>query len=119
PTVSERVGNTPLDLLLINLKLLNCIHQDLGKLGDYVNLVSRSCLVPIPDSYPVFGKDAFRTATGVHASAIIKAEKKGESWLADRVYSSVPAGDFGLKQRIEIGPMSGQSNVIYWLEPPF
>ncbi len=114
--IGERVGNTPLDLLLINLKLLNCIHQDLGKLGDYVNLVSRSCLVPIPDSYPVFGKDAFRTATGVHASAIIKAEKKGESWLADRVYSSVPAGDFGLKQRIEIGPMSGQSNVIYWLE---
>jgi 2-isopropylmalate synthase len=114
--MGERVGNTPLDLLLINLKLLNGISQNLVKLGDYVSLVSRSCSVQIPDNYPVFGRDAFRTATGVHASAIIKAEKKGDSWLADRVYSSIPAGDFGLKQRIEIGYMSGQSNVIYWLE---
>jgi 2-isopropylmalate synthase len=28
----------------------------------------------------------------------------------------VPAGEFGLEQVIEIGPMSGKSNVIFWLE---
>jgi 2-isopropylmalate synthase len=32
------------------------------------------------------------------------------------VYSGVPAGQFGLEQVVEIGPMSGKSNVIYWLE---
>lgn len=113
--MGERVGNTPLDLLLVNLKLLGYIDQDLTKLPEYVALVSKACGVPIPDNYPVFGRDAFRTATGVHAAAIIKAEKKGEAWLADRIYSGIPAGMFGLKQSIEIGPMSGQSNVIYWL----
>ena len=61
------------------------------------------------------GEDAFRTGTGVHASAIIKAEQKGDSWLADRVYSSVPASMVGCRQIIEIGPMSGLSNVKYWL----
>ncbi len=114
--IGERVGNTPIDLLLVNLKLLGYLNQDLTRLPDYVALVSKACSVPIPKNYPVFGADAFRTATGVHAAAIIKAEKKGEAWLADRIYSGVPAGLFGLEQRIEIGPMSGQSNVIYWLE---
>ena len=64
----------------------------------------------------MFGRDAFRTGTGVHAAAIIKARKKGSEWLADRVYSGVPAGMFGLQQIIEVGPMSGLSNVIYWLD---
>jgi 2-isopropylmalate synthase len=64
----------------------------------------------------VFGADAFRTATGVHADAIIKAYKKGDHWLANRVYSGVPADDFGMEQIIEIGPMSGKSNVRFWLE---
>jgi 2-isopropylmalate synthase len=72
--------------------------------------------VPFPDNYPVFGQDAFRTGTGVHAAAIIKARKKGDEWLADRVYSSVPASLVGSRQLIEIGPMSGVSNVIHWLE---
>ncbi|MGE0354537.1 MAG: hypothetical protein AB7Q69_15070 [Gemmatimonadales bacterium] len=61
------------------------------------------------------GTDAFRTGTGVHASAIIKAKQKGDDWLADRVYSSVPASEFGLRQRIEISPLSGLSNVKHWL----
>jgi 2-isopropylmalate synthase len=114
--IGERVGNTPLDLLLVNLKLLGVLKQDLRKLPDYVQFVSKACGVAIPQNYPVFGADAFRTSTGVHASAIIKAEKKGDSALADAVYSGIPAGMFGLKQKIEIGPMSGQSNVVYWLE---
>ena len=65
----------------------------------------------MPPNYPVLGDDAFRTATGVHAAAIIKAEAKGADWLADRVYSGVPASLVGRKQGIEIGPMSGLSNV--------
>jgi isopropylmalate/homocitrate/citramalate synthase len=113
--VGERVGNTPLDLILINLKLLGWLDCDLTALPEYATLVSESCRVPIPYNYPALGRDAFRTGTGVHAAAVIKAQKKGDDWLADRVYSSVPAGLLGLRQEIEIGPMCGESNVIYWL----
>jgi 2-isopropylmalate synthase len=114
--IGERVGNTQMDLLLINLKLLGVIDNDLSKLDEYCKLVSQACRVPIPNNYPVVGRDAFRTATGVHAAAVIKAEKKGEAWLADLVYSGVPAAMVGRGQEIEIGPMSGESNVKYWLE---
>jgi 2-isopropylmalate synthase len=113
--VGERVGNAPLDLILINLKLLGWLDCDLSALPEYATLVSESCRVPIPYNYPALGRDAFRTGTGVHAAAVIKAQKKGDDWLADRVYSSVPAGLLGLRQEIEIGPMCGESNVIYWL----
>ena len=101
---------------MINHKLLGAHTHDLGKLPEYSRLASRSCGVPIPPSYPVLGDDAFRTGTGVHAAAIIKARRKGHAWLADRIYSGVPAGDFGLAQRIEISPVSGLSNVKCWLE---
>ncbi len=114
--VGERCGNTSLDLLLVNLKLWGAIDQDLTALPEYVRTVSEACHVPIPKNYPVFGTDAFETATGVHAAAVIKAFKKNDSWLANRVYSGVPADVFGLQQKISIGPMSGRSNVIYWLE---
>jgi 2-isopropylmalate synthase len=113
--VGERVGNTPMDTLLVNLKLLGWLETDLSALKDYVETASRICRRSVPVNYPVFGGDAFRTATGVHAAAIVKAEKKGEAWLADRIYSGVPAGMFGLRQIIEIGNMSGASNVHYWL----
>ncbi len=114
--IGERVGNTPIDTLLVNLKLLGYIDNDLSKLFKYCELVSKYCKVPIPVNYPVTGSGAFKTATGVHAAAVIKAKRKGHHWLADRVYSGVPAGEFGLQQEIEIGPMSGQSNIIYWLQ---
>jgi 2-isopropylmalate synthase len=113
--IGERVGNTPMDILMVNLKLMGWIDNDLTQLGDYVKFVSGAVRIPLPDQYPVFGRDAFRTGTGVHAAAIIKAKKKGSEWLADRVYSGVPAGMFGLEQIIEVGPMCGLSNVIYWL----
>lgn len=114
--IGERVGNTPLDLLLINLKLLRWLEVDLTALPEYCHLVSHACHVPIQPNYPALGRDAFRTGTGVHAAAVIKAQKKGDAELADRIYSSIPAGMLGLRQVIEIGPMSGESNVIYWLE---
>ncbi|HEV2179095.1 MAG TPA: LeuA family protein [Gemmatimonadaceae bacterium] len=114
--IGERVGNTEMDLLLINLRLLGAHQHDLSRLPEYSRLASRACGVPIPPSYPVLGDDAFRTGTSVHAAAIIKARRKGHAWLADRIYSGVPAGDFGLAQRIEISPVSGLSNVKYWLE---
>ncbi len=114
--IGERVGNAEMDLLLINLSLLGVHRHDLGKLPQYCALVSRACGVSIHPSYPVLGEDAFRTGTGVHAAAIIKARKKGDDWLADRIYSGVPAGDFGLRQRIEVSPVSGLSNVRCWLE---
>ena len=113
--IGERVGNTEMDLLLINLKLLGAHQADLSRLAEYCRVASEGCQVPIPASYPVLGEDAFRTGTGVHAAAIIKARKKGHDWLADRIYSGVPAGDFGLSQRIEISHVSGLSNVKCWL----
>ena len=114
--IGERVGNTPIDLLMVNLKLMGWIDNDLTQLPEYVKFVSNATHVAVSDRYPVFGRDAFRTGTGVHAAAIIKAKKKGSEWLADRVYSGVPAGMFGLAQIIEVGPMCGLSNVIYWLD---
>jgi 2-isopropylmalate synthase len=114
--IGERVGNTPLDQLLVNLKLMGWIDNDLTRLGEYCQTAARICCWDVPANYPVFGRDAFRTATGVHAAAVIKSYRKGDQHLADIVYSGVPAGEFGLEQVIEIGPMSGKSNVIYWLE---
>jgi 2-isopropylmalate synthase len=114
--VGERVGNTPMEQLLVNLKLLGWRDDDLTKLPDYVAAVSRAVDVPVPINQPIVGRDAFRTATGVHAAAVIKAQKKGAAWLADRVYSGVPASWVGRGQEIEIGHMSGVSNVLYYLE---
>jgi 2-isopropylmalate synthase len=114
--VGERVGNCAMDQLLVNLKLMGYIDNDLTPLAEYTRLASEGTGVPIPINYPVFGRDAFRTATGVHAAAIIKAKRKGDDRLADRVYSGVPAGMVGREQQIEVGFMSGASNIIYWLE---
>jgi len=114
--VGERVGNAEMDLLIVNLKLLGAHQGDIRKLPEYCRLVAAAVGVPIPVNYPVIGTDAFRTGTGVHAAAIIKARARGEDWLADRVYSSVPASLIGCRQIIEVGPMSGESNVVYWLQ---
>ncbi len=114
--VGERAGNTEMDLLLVNLALTGWIERDLTALGAYTQKASEAIGIPFPDNYPVFGKDAFETATGVHAAAVVKAFKKGDAWLADRVYSGVPAGLFGLEQKILVGPMSGKSNVSWVLE---
>ncbi|HEX8556957.1 MAG TPA: LeuA family protein [Pyrinomonadaceae bacterium] len=114
--VGERVGNTPMDQLLVNLKLMGWIDNDLSRLREYCEVAAESCGWTIPLNYPVFGRDAFRTATGVHAAAVVKCFRKGDTELADLVYSGVPAALFGMRQQIEVGPMSGKSNVVYWLE---
>jgi 2-isopropylmalate synthase len=114
--VGERVGNTSLDQMLVNLKLLGHHDGDLSALSRLVALIGQHCNVPPAYNYPVFGRDAFRTGTGVHAAAVVKAEGKGDNWLADRIYSGVPASWFGREQEIEIGHQSGVSNVRYWLQ---
>jgi len=117
--IGERVGNTQMDLMLVNLRLMGVRPwdtQDLTRLKDYCQAVSRATGVPIPKNYPVVGEDAFRTATGVHAAAVIKALRKRDVELANSVYSGVPSHFFGLDQVIEIGPMSGKSNILFWLE---
>ncbi len=113
--IGERVGNTPMEQLLVNLKLLGMRDDDLTCLPEYVELTGSATGVPINVNAPIIGRDAFRTATGVHAAAVIKAKRKGDAWLADRVYSGVPASWIGRNQEIEIGPMSGGSNVTYYL----
>ena len=114
--IGERVGNTPMDILIVNLVLMGYIERDLSSLVEYCEAVSDATGVPIPANYPSVGRDAFRTATGVHAAAVIKAFRKNDQPLVDAVYSGVPASLVGREQEIDVGPMSGRSNVIFWLE---
>ena len=113
--LGERVGNCPLDQLLVNFQLLGWIDRPLQRLAPLCAEVAATTGVPIPDNYPVVGRDAFRTQTGIHASAILKAKLKGDTWLADRIYSSIPAAWVGRRQEIEVGPMSGHANIVFWL----
>jgi len=115
-SLGERVGNTPMELMLVNLRLLGLIDRDLSQLKRYSEAVAAATHTAIPPNYPVVGRDAFRTATGVHAAAIGKAFKKNDQELGNSIYSGVPSHFFGLEQVIDIGPMSGRSNVLYWLE---
>jgi 2-isopropylmalate synthase len=114
--IGERCGNTPIDLLLVNLVMMGYRDHDLSGLPAYCEAVARVCDVRIAPNYPVIGADAFRTATGVHAAAVVKAFRKGDRALMDAVYAAVPASLVGRQQTIEVGPMSGRSNVIFWLE---
>jgi len=114
--IGERVGNTPMDALLMNLVLMGYLERDLSALCEYCETVSAATGVAIPPNYPIVGRDAFRTATGVHAAAVIKAYRKKDAALIDAVYSSVPASLIGREQQIDVGPMSGKSNVVFWLE---
>jgi 2-isopropylmalate synthase len=115
-SLGERVGNTPMELMLVNLRLMGLIDRDLSRLKEYCEKVAAATHTTIAPNYPVIGRDAFRTATGVHAAAIIKAFHSKDPKLADVVYSGVPSSLFGLDQVIEIGPLSGKSNVLFWLE---
>jgi isopropylmalate/homocitrate/citramalate synthase len=114
--IGERCGNTPIDLLLVNLVMMGYLERDLSGLPAYAAAVARVCDVTIAPNYPVIGADAFRTATGVHAAAVVKAFRKGDRALMDAVYAAVPASLVGRHQEIEVGPMSGRSNVVFWLE---
>jgi len=114
--IGERAGNAPMEHLLVNAKLMGYIDNDLHTLPRYCRKVSEYVKVPVPTNYPVVGKDAFETATGVHAAAVVKALRRGDVFLANRVYSGVPADEFGLEQVIRVGPMSGKSNAAFWLE---
>ena len=114
--IGERVGNTPMEQLLVNFKLLGLRDDDLSRLPEYVRRVSEATGVPVPVNMPIVGRDAFRTAPGVHAAAVVKAHKRGQAQLANLVYSGVPADTIGRRQEIEIGPMSGNSNVVWFLQ---
>ncbi|NJD20007.1 MAG: 2-isopropylmalate synthase [Gemmatimonadetes bacterium] len=113
--VGERAGNTEMELILVNLALHGVHTPDLTLLPAYCQVVAQAYRIPLPHASPVVGWDAFRTATGVHAAAISKAERKGDDWVAERVYSAVPASLVGRRQHIEVGPLSGASNVKHWL----
>ena len=113
--IGERVGNTPMEALLVNLKLIGWLDTDLSGLPAYCEAISKATDTPIPNNSPVIGKDAFETSTGVHAAAVVKAMRTGDSWLANRIYSGVPADELGRSQEITVGPMSGKANAVAWL----
>lgn len=114
--IGERSGNTPMEILLVNLNLLGWADRDLTSLPDYCALIEEKLGAPIPFNYPVVGADAFRTSTGVHAAAVVKAIAKNDRWLCDCVYCGVPSRMVGRKQGIEVGPMSGEHNVRFYLK---
>lgn len=114
--IGERCGNCSMEQLLINMKLNGYYNGDLLLLNDYISLISKANKIEIPETYPGFGKNAFRTQSGIHSAAIIKAKKKGLYDIANTIYSSVPAELIGRVQEIELGPMSGKSNVCYILD---
>ncbi len=113
--IGERVGNTPMETLLVNLKLLGWLDTDLSGLPAYCEAISKATDTPVPNNSPVIGKDAFETSTGVHAAAVLKAMNTGDTWLANRIYSGVPADELGREQEITVGPMSGKANAVAWL----
>lgn len=113
--IGERVGNTPMETLLVNLKLLGWLDADLHGLPAYCDAISRATDTPVPNNCPAIGKDAFETSTGVHAAAVLKALRTGDTWLANRIYSGVPADELGREQEITVGPMSGRANAVAWL----
>ncbi len=113
--IGERVGNAPMEVLLVNLKLLGWLDADLHSLPAYCDAVSRATDTPVPHNLPAVGKDAFETSTGVHAAAVLKAIRTGDTWLANRIYSGVPADELGREQEITVGPMSGKANAVAWL----
>ncbi|MCX6059748.1 MAG: LeuA family protein [Chloroflexi bacterium] len=113
--IGERSGNTPMEILLVNLNLLGWAERDLTKLPEYCEVISEKCGAVIPFNYPIVGADSFRTATGVHAAAMAKALSKNDDWLAEHVYCGVPSSMVGREHTIEIGPLSGEHNVRFFL----
>jgi len=113
--IGERVGNTPMETLLVNLKLLGWLDNDLHTLPEYCHAISTATDTVVPNNCPSVGKDAFETSTGVHAAAVLKALRTGDTWLANRIYSGVPADELGREQEITVGPMSGKANAVAWL----
>jgi 2-isopropylmalate synthase len=109
--IGERTGNIPLDLTLVNLKIQGLWSGDISSLKDYCQEVARVCQLIIPPNYPIFGSNAFVTQAGVHASAILKAEIRGEPHIAALVYSPIDPHWVGLDYEIYVGPSSGRSNV--------
>jgi isopropylmalate/homocitrate/citramalate synthase len=112
----ERAGNAEMELLLANFHLMGLPHGDLTLLPEYCRLASRALGLRIPANHPVVGADAFRTASGIHAAAILRAEQRGDRELAELTYSSLPAAAFGLEQRYALSSMSGHAMVRHWLE---
>ena len=104
-----------MEMLLVNLKLLGWLDTDLHELPAYCEAISKATDTPIPNNCPGVGKDAFETSTGVHAAAVLKALRTGDTWLANRIYSGVPADELGREQEITVGPMSGKANAVAWL----
>nr|BFD88645.1 hypothetical protein KitaXyl93_00050 [Kitasatospora sp. Xyl93] len=113
--VGERAGNASLDQIIVNHRLDDGHPYDLRALRGYVEHAAPLLGVEIPRNYPGMGRDVFKTSAGVHASAILKAHRKGDEALKDGVYAGVPARLLGREQEVLVDAASGASSVKYWL----
>lgn len=112
--IGERVGNTPMEHLLVNLKLLGVLQNDLSRLQEYVDTVSRHCRVPLPFSWPGLGRDAFAATSAESAERLIELYELGERQLFEHTFSGVAPGLVGREARFAVGPRSGPANVRGW-----
>ncbi|MCX7894445.1 MAG: hypothetical protein N2447_00605 [Thermoanaerobaculum sp.] len=113
--VGERTGNAPTEQLLVNLWLMGFPVGRIENLRAAVERIAQLLGVSVPPNAPAVGHDAFRTATGVHASAILKAKEQGRWDLAEWVYAPFPPSAVGGLLEVEVGPYSGAANVRHWL----
>jgi 2-isopropylmalate synthase len=113
--LGSRSGITPMELLLTNLRVNGLWSHSLRTVVEYCESAATAFGIAIAPSSPLIGSDAFRTGSGAHATALVKALRAGDPWLADNVISGVPAGLLGLENRVDISPVSGLSNVRWWL----
>lgn len=72
-SLGERVGNVDWMHSAINLYMNNKVNETNTILNEYypcVREVAKQCQIDIPDNYPMFGKNAFRTSSGIHGKAV-------------------------------------------------
>jgi 2-isopropylmalate synthase len=113
--LGERCGTVPLELLLTNLRLIGRWPHTLNALQEYCESAAAAFGVAIAPAHAVIGADAFRIGSGAHATAMVKALRSGDRSLADVVCSAVPASLVGAEPRVDVSPVSGLSNVRWWL----
>src|SRR5439155_1513759 len=106
--IGERVGNTSMDQLLINMQLWGLIDRDLSPLAEYVSLVSEHCGVPVPADSEGRGR---HPAARVGRDVSGRASPRGSDGLGDGLRDPQARWDrprrhgHRLRQRVDRGEL--------------
>lgn len=103
--IGERVGNTPLEELLVALRLQFGIDKyNLANLTDLSKIVERHSRLRLPKNKPVVGLNAFSHESGIHVAAVLEEPETYELFSPQLV---------GNKRRIVIGKHTGKKALQY------